>query len=503
MLSQQATDPIISRLRPRSVQEILDQAFRLYRRYFFTFLAITAVVFVPVNMAVQLLNVALQGNNATLQRSTLSNPSFSSSGTLNQELIAILVLSVLLIGLGIIGGLLQYLSQGALTSAVADSHLDRPVSFGGAYRAMLKRVGPLLGAIGLQILIGIGIFLPAIALFLLSIASLAGDSSGAGTGLAFICLGFLLLLIGFIFYAYIAVRITVIVPVIMVEHLGPVQALRRSWQLVQGYWWRTVALVIVLSLLSAVISAGPAYLLTLLVGMATGSFDPVLTAAVTGLVTVITEALFIPLSLTAYTLYYFDLRVRKEGFDIETAVSQRYSYPGGPAVQGVSPGAPGAPGGYYAGQGQYAPAGGYSPPPSGYATPAQPQYPAYTQPVYGQGYQYPQQGYSPPQTYPQPEVPTPDALDLGGAPTLPTPLARDAVKSPSSEGAGPDTGSLETPRAEGLGFATPSISEQAAQPPDAASGTEGYYPPEADTQDAGGLEPPRPGSDGLTPPEQR
>jgi hypothetical protein len=488
MLSQPAIDPIISRLRPRSVQEILDQAFRLYRRYFLTFLAITAVVFVPVNMVVQLLNVALQGNNATLQRSTLSNSSFSSSDTLNQELITILVLSVLVIGLSIIGGLLQYLSQGALTSAVADSHLDRPVSFGGAYRAMLKRVGPLLGAIGLQILIGIGIFLPAIAVFLLSIASLAGDSSGAGAGLAFICLGFLLMLVGFIFYAYITVRITVIVPVIMVEHLGPVQALRRSWQLVQGYWWRTLALVLVLSLINAVISAGPAYLLTLIVGMATRSFDPVLTAAVTAVVTIITEALFIPLSLTAYTLYYFDLRVRKEGFDIETAVSQRYSYPGGPAAQSA---APGTPGGYYPGQGQYAPAGGYSPPPSGYVTPAQPQYPAYIQPVYGQGYQYPQQGYSPPQTYPQPDVPSPGAVGLGGAPTLPTSLAAGTAESPPIARVGPDTGPLETPRVEGLGLTTPSISEQAAQPPDA----EGYNPPEADTLDTG--------SDGPTPPEQR
>jgi hypothetical protein len=464
MLSQTAVDPIISRLRPRSVQEILDHAFRLYRRYFFTFLAITAVVFVPVNMLVQLLNVAVQGNNAQLQRSTFSNSTFNSS--INQSLTTVLVLSLLLIGLSVLGGLLQYLSQGALTSAVADSHLDRPVSFGGAYRAMFQHLGPLLGAIALQVLIGIGIFLPAIAVFVLSIGALAGGGeSGLGAGFTFICLGFLLMLISFIFYLFVFVRLSVIVPAIMVENLGPVEGVRRSWQLVQGYWWRTLGLVFLLGLINFVISAGPAFLITLLVGLFTRSVDPVMSTAITGVVTIITQALYIPLELTAITLYYFDLRVRKEGFDLETALSQRYSYPGGPPNAGAAPGAYSA-----AGPGQYAAPGGYPPPSLGYPGQPQPQYPVATQPGYTQP------AYVPPETYSQPGGMDARVAGTEGAPTLPTlpPTTGTEVAGTSTSPArGPDTGPLEVPGAEapeapgaeGLGFTTPSVTEQSSQRP--------------------------------------
>jgi hypothetical protein len=290
-----------------------------------------------------------------------------------------------------------------------------------------------------------------------------------------------------LFYAYVFVRLSVIIPALMVENLGPVQAVRRSWQLVQGYWWRTFALVLVLGILSAVISAGPAYLVIALVTLFTGSFDPVLTTAITGIISVITEAFFIPLSLTCYTLYYFDLRVRKEGFDLETALDQRYAPPGT------------APGGYYAGpQGQYPAAGGYPPPQLGYGTEPQlqpqSQYPTYPQQAYPQGYEYPQQSYAQPQPYSQPEVPAQSAPDVPASPG-------------GGEGTGVNSGRVEapgaeTPRTEGLGFSTPSIAEQAAQPPSAGSEPQVQDSAGADTPSTGKLEPPWHGSDTPGPDER-
>lgn len=448
MLSQPAVDPIISRLRPRSVQEIIDQAFRLYRRHFLTFVAITAVVFVPVNMVVQLISVMLQGESVALQRNATSSDFGDSSDALNQYLITSIVLIIILVGLGIIGGLMQYLSQGALTSAVAGTYLDKPVSFGGAYRNMLRHVGPLVGAIVLQILIGIGIFLPIIALFLLSIGALAaGGDTGFGAGFGLLCAGFLLMLVAFFVYAYVFIRLQVIVPALMVESLGPVEAVRRSWQLVQNYWWRTFALFMVLYLIELVISAGLAGLVTALAGFGTQSFDPVLIQAISGAITVIVTAFFIPLQLVSWTLYYFDLRVRKEGFDIETAASQRYS---GMEVPRLAPGTPGysTQQGQYGQYGQYASPGGYPPPTLGYTTQPQGQYPGYTPPVYQSQVAWQEQ-------YGQP-APAALGSTLEGSPTLP---------SLSGSGATQPERPAETPRVEGLGFSTPSIAEQAAQVP--------------------------------------
>src|SRR5436305_13762564 len=59
-------DPIISRLRPRDMMGILDQAFRLYRGNFLTFLAIVAVVFVPIEIISQVINVFYQGASRDL-----------------------------------------------------------------------------------------------------------------------------------------------------------------------------------------------------------------------------------------------------------------------------------------------------------------------------------------------------------------------------------------------------------------------------------------------------
>jgi hypothetical protein len=303
----------------------------------------------------------------------------------------------------------------------------------------------------------------------------------------FLCFASILMFVTVPFYAYVFVRLSVIIPALMVENLGPVQAVRRSWQLVQGYWWRTFALMLVLGILGAVISAGPAYLVTALVTLFTGTFDPVLTTAVTAIVSVITEAFFIPLSLTCYTLYYFDLRVRKEGFDLETALDQRYAPPGA------------APGGYYAGpQGQYPPAGAYPPPLLGYGAEPQPQpqpqYPTYPQQAYPQGYEYPGQSYTQPQTYSQPEVSAQGATALPASPG-------------GGEGTGANTGTVEaagaeTPRTEGLGFSTPSIAEQAAQPPSAGSEPQVQDSAAADTPSTGKLEPPRHGSDTPAPDER-
>src|SRR5690348_13299562 len=60
--SSRPVDPIISRLRPRDVVGIIDQAFRIYRRHFLTFLAIIAVVHIPVQGLTQLATVLLAGN---------------------------------------------------------------------------------------------------------------------------------------------------------------------------------------------------------------------------------------------------------------------------------------------------------------------------------------------------------------------------------------------------------------------------------------------------------
>jgi hypothetical protein len=255
------------------------------------------------------------------------------------------VLEGLLLIIGLVAALLQSLAQGALTGEVANSHLDKPVNFSDAYRQMLARLGPLLGVIFLQIGILILILLPIVLLAGLSFAvglnSAASDNSG-GAFLGLFCFSCLLIIPAGALLAYVFIRLFVVTPAIMVEHLGPVQAIRRSWELVRNYWWRTFAIYIVLAIMAAVVQAGPALVVQSIVAIFTPR-DPVLQQVISGVVTVFTTVVFIPIQLIAITLYYFDLRVRKEGYDLEAALTQRYFPPQQPPVwAGAGYGRPGA-----------------------------------------------------------------------------------------------------------------------------------------------------------------
>jgi membrane-anchored glycerophosphoryl diester phosphodiesterase (GDPDase) len=382
-------DPIISRLRPRSIGEVIDHSFRLYRRHFLTFLAITAIIFVPVQLGIQALTLWVQGSSQAM--TDTSDPFTSSdvqSGTANEIFIGLMIAIVALLVLAVVGGLLLYLSHGALTAAVADSHLDKPVSFGGAYRSMFKHVGPLLGIMALQVLLGIGVFIPVFLLIFVALFITGVSSGGEGAGAAFglVCLAFLAMIPTFIFYIYVSVRWSLVVPAIIVEDLGPVQAIRRSWGLIQNYWWRTAGIGFLLYVIEAVVSAGPAYVVMALALVLFRTMDPIVLGAVTGGITVLTTLFFTPLELTAWTLYYFDQRVRKEGFDIETALAQRY------------PQAP--PSGYGGESQQYGPqqSGAMAPPVLGYESQAS---------DYGSGYG---------RSYGQPEQPRQTSQDDNAPP---------------------------------------------------------------------------------------
>jgi hypothetical protein len=94
------------------------------------------------------------------------------------------------------------------------------------------------------------------------------------------------------------------------------EALRRSWDLTRGFRWKALGLwVIALALLAGlVIGAG---ILAAGVEALLGKGE-VLSTVVVALVSL----LIYPLLSCVFTLFYYDLRVRKEGFDLEMLSQQ-------------------------------------------------------------------------------------------------------------------------------------------------------------------------------------
>jgi hypothetical protein len=161
-----------------------------------------------------------------------------------------------------------FLLTGALAQAVSARYLGRPMTISGAYEA--------LGTATILTLVGVS-FLSAI-----------------------------LVLIGFIFFVipgiYIAVRFTVASQAAVLERQSVTDSLRRSWNLVQGNWWRVFGIIIVVTILVGVLETIAGRLVGSVAGDALG----------TGLSTAVVGILIQPIQAIALTLLYYDLRIRAE-----------------------------------------------------------------------------------------------------------------------------------------------------------------------------------------------
>jgi hypothetical protein len=136
--------------------------------------------------------------------------------------------------------------------------------------------------------------------------------------------------------AWILVRWSVAIPVMLVEGVGPTTSLGRSWNLVRGHWWRLLAIFIVAYLLTSTISSGVGALVgglaALVPGLSADVRGGVFLTAVT-----LSSALVEPVIPIVLTLLYYDLRVRNEAFDLDVLAAAA-------AAPRPVVGAPGAPG---------------------------------------------------------------------------------------------------------------------------------------------------------------
>jgi hypothetical protein len=261
-------------LRPLSLGELLDRTFFLYRRHFFLFIGISAIPY-------SLLLIVNLGNILFSRERTF--PQFPPIVTHLQatRLPATAIEAAALAG--IVGVFVFVTSFGATVFAVSEIYLGRSASITDSLRRASRK---LLTMFGVIILVGL------------------------------IVIGGLVL---FIFPAiYFMCRCSVAFAAAMLERIGPFDAVRRSFQLTKQFAGRAfliylltfaIAFALVgtlqfpLGILLVIYSRQPSMLTLLLILMQVGSFLGSVLAA--------------PISTISFTLFYYDLRVRKEAFDLQ------------------------------------------------------------------------------------------------------------------------------------------------------------------------------------------
>jgi hypothetical protein len=108
------------------------------------------------------------------------------------------------------------------------------------------------------------------------------------------------------------------VPSLMMEGTRGMAALRRSWALVRGTWWSVFGTMLLAFVLVVIVTLVVNALLGVLVGAVVPSSHPGLHAFVLGMLEGFVTLLFLtPFTCAIATVLTVDMRVRKEGLDLE------------------------------------------------------------------------------------------------------------------------------------------------------------------------------------------
>ena len=247
-------------LRPLSVGEILDTSFGLYRQHF---IALATIVMISTG-APLLLNLYLQ----------------SAGGLMANPVLAVVYLLVYVA--------LSSLGAAATVYLISEGYLGRELAAGAA----LSRAMPLLGTI---------------VVYSILFALVVG-------------IGLLLLIVPGV---VLACGLVLATPVIVLEPgVDATGAMARSWALTKGSRLRMFGLLLVFGLLVYI----PIIALSIVAAMVApgaltagdGSTAPMLVfTAALGIV----QMVIYPLLYCILTVAYYDMRVRKEGFDLEMLAS--------------------------------------------------------------------------------------------------------------------------------------------------------------------------------------
>ncbi len=278
------------RLRPLGITDILDETIDLYRSNFVLLVGISGVLNVPYAVVSGFIEA--------------SKPGGMTGKVLN------------LLAAVVIGSLVT----GALTFAISDRYLGRPTSVGASYGRVLKSsvFAPLLGAMLLKDLIALA---PLVAVAVVGAGAMAAAAMQGSTATAVAAgIGILALLPpALVWAAYFGIKFLLVEPAVILEQVGAGGALSRSWNLTAGSWWKALGLSFIVVGIMVVIVGIVTAPAAIAIAAKTQAGQPISHSilAINTVLTALVQTLMAPWVSIAWILLYYDMRIRKEGFDLE------------------------------------------------------------------------------------------------------------------------------------------------------------------------------------------
>ena len=297
-------------LRPLSTGEVLDRTFQIYRSRFALFagLALLPAAVGVVMSAIRLLYAAQLNTHVHVGAALYRAQIFSGS----LSLVSVLISTVL-----------YGITQAATTWAVSAVYLGDAASIKSAYGVAFRHWFRYTVIVLRQT--WAVVWLPlvfVIAAIMISVATKA--HRGALAWLVVLVL--VLALLSFIYGVWAYIRISLAVPAAVVESLQVRSAVRRSAQLLASRKVRIFLLLLLLIALYMVVATIESPLLIL--AMRARGTEAFVTQGINLAVSFVAATLIGPVGAIGLCLFYFDERVRREGFDIEWMMRKIAPAPG-------------------------------------------------------------------------------------------------------------------------------------------------------------------------------
>ncbi len=213
--------------------------------------------------------------------------------------------------------------QGIIALEVSRGTVGEKLTLRGLWSRAKGRIGALIGwaflvslALALAVLVVVG----AVAA-----AAISGGTAGIVSAVLIgVFGGGALLVTAF----WVGTRVSLASSAIMIERLSIGAAIRRSWSLTTGYFWRTLGIQLLVAVVISIVSQIISTPVGLVIGMASTLLNPNgdNVAAIVGVVviyivfivvTLVFGAIAVIIQTAASALIYVDLRIRKEGLDLD------------------------------------------------------------------------------------------------------------------------------------------------------------------------------------------
>jgi hypothetical protein len=337
-------------LRPLDLGTLLGASFRVLRRNprptFGVSLLVQGVVTIVTLLVVGGVTI---GSLLRVQSAAPQDQSAIAAGTIAFGLLS----GLLTIFLSLVAG--AWL-QGIIVIEVARGTLGEKLTLRRLWQYAKGRIWALVGwtAIVAGVLaVAFGLVVGVIWILVVTLGAL-----GIGLG---VLVGFLGAIVLVVLGSWIGTKVSLVPCAIVVERLPVRAALARSWSLTGGYFWKVLGIQllvwVILSFASNIAVAPFSLLAPILVAFidpnGTGSSFAVTAAVITYIVqlvvTLVVSAITAVISTAATALIYLDLRMRKEGLDLElvrfvearqagsTGLADPYLKPGAAAEAGQRP----------------------------------------------------------------------------------------------------------------------------------------------------------------------